>query len=73
MVSCGSCIHAKALAGNIRRGLGQENKEIVNALERMGFDLGEFCYCDRLGFVESVILVRECSAWTPIEAVDRDS
>jgi hypothetical protein len=73
MVSCGSCIHAKALAGNIRRELGQENKEIVNALERMGFDLGEFCYCDRLGFVESVILVRECSDWTPIEAVDRDS
>jgi hypothetical protein len=48
---------------DVRWGMSQENREIVNVLERVGLDLGEFRYCVRLGFVESVVLVRECGEW----------
>jgi len=45
--------------------MSQENREIVNVLERVGLDLGEFRYCVRLGFVESALMVRECGDWEP--------
>ena len=60
MVTCGNCTWARALDKETRLSLGQENKEILNTLERRGFSLEEFCYCERLGFIESVIMRREC-------------
>ena len=48
--------------------MSQENREIVNVLERMRMDLGEFRYCVRLGFVESALMVRECGDWEQAQA-----
>jgi hypothetical protein len=72
MVTCGGCEHARVIEGDVRLRLGQENKEIVNALEHVGFDLGEFCYCEKMGYVESVIMLRECEEWAPAEADQSD-
>ncbi len=60
MVTCSECIWARELDKRIRLSLGQENKEILNTLERRGFSVEEFCYCERLGFIESVIMRRDC-------------
>lgn len=65
MVTCADCIHAVDITGEIRLRLGQENKEIVNTLERQGLSLDEFCYCAKLGYIESVITRRECDEWSP--------
>ncbi len=65
VVSCADCVHAVELTREVRLRLGQENKEIINALERRGFSLDEFCYCEKLGYIESVIMRRECEEWTP--------
>ncbi len=65
MVSCADCIHAVKITRKVRLRLGQENKEILNALERRDFSLDEFCYCEKLGYIESVIMRRECEEWTP--------
>lgn len=65
MVSCADCVHAVEITREVRLRLGQENKEILNALERRGFSLDEFCYCEKLGYIESVIMMRECEEWTP--------
>jgi hypothetical protein len=40
--------------------MGQENKEILNLLERNGFDLDDFCYCLKKGFIESKLAWKEC-------------
>ena len=34
VVTCADCVHAVEITGEVRLRLGQENKEIVNALER---------------------------------------
>jgi len=60
MVTCNNCAWARELDKETRLSLGQENKEILNTLERRGFSLVEFCYCERLGFIESVIMKRDC-------------
>ena len=65
MVTCADCVHAAEITKQVRVRLGQENKEILNALERRGFSLDEFCYCEKLGFIESVIMRRECAEWSP--------
>lgn len=65
MVTCADCVYARALSREVRLGFGQENREIVNVLERRGFSLDEFCYCERLGFVESVVMQRVCDEWAP--------
>jgi hypothetical protein len=65
VVTCADCVHAAEITGEVRLRLGQENKEIVNALERRGFTLDEFCYCKKLGYIESVIMRRECEEWAP--------
>jgi len=65
MVTCADCVHAVEITGEIRLRLGQENKEIVNTLERQGLSLDEFCYCEKLGYIESVIMRRECDEWSP--------
>ncbi len=64
MVACADCANAMDITGEIRLRLGQENKEIVNALERRSLSLDEFCYCEKLGFIESVIMRRECDEWS---------
>lgn len=68
MVTCADCVHAMDIKGKVRLRLGQENKEIVNALERQGLTLDEFCYCEKLGFIESVIMRRECDEWRPVDS-----
>jgi hypothetical protein len=65
MVTCRNCVWARELDREVRFGLGQENKEIVNTLERRWFSLDEFCYCERLGFIESNIMRRECDEFQP--------
>ena len=65
MVRCSSCSWARKIADEVRLSLSQENKEIVNVLERRGFSLDEFCYCERLGYVESVLMKRICEEYEP--------
>lgn len=65
MVTCADCVHATEITKQVRMRLSQENKEIVNALERRDFSLDEFCYCEKLGFIESIIMRRECANWSP--------
>ena len=65
MVTCRDCVWARKIDKELRRSLGQENKEILNTLERRGFSLDEFCYCERLGYIESVIMRRECDEYEP--------
>ena len=43
----------------VREGLRQLNSEIVNVPAVRGYDLGEFCYCERLGYIESRRMERE--------------
>ena len=63
MVTCKRCVWAKAIDKELRLSLGQEKKEILNTLEGRGFSLDEFCYCERLGYIESVIMRRECEEY----------
>lgn len=63
MVKCRDCVWARAIDKELRLSLGQENKEILNTLERRGFSLNEFRYCERLGYIESVILRRVCDEY----------
>ena len=42
-----------------REGLGQLDRGIVNVRVGRGYDLGEFCYCERLGHIESRRMERE--------------
>ena len=63
MVTCRDCVWARKIDKELRLTLGQENKEILNTLERRGFSLDEFCYCERLGYIESVIMRRECDEY----------
>lgn len=65
MVTCRRCVWARNLDKETRFSLGQENKEILNILEGRGFSLDEFCYCERLGFIESIIMRRECDEYMP--------
>lgn len=65
MVSCGGCVWAGDIDNEVRLALSQENKEIVNILVRRGLGLDEFCYCKKLGYIESVIMKRECSDYMP--------
>ncbi len=63
MVRCGNCAWARNISKELRLTLSQENKEIINTLERRRFNLGEFCYCEKLGFIESQIMKRDCEAY----------
>ena len=63
MVTCRDCVWARKIDKELRLSLGQENKEILNTLERRGFSLDEFCYCERLGYIESVIMRRKCDEY----------
>ncbi len=63
MVTCGSCRWGREITPEVRFSLGQENKEILNALLRSRYRLRDFRYCEKQGFVESVIARKECSDW----------
>ena len=63
MVTCGSCVWGKQISRDIRFLMSQENKEIVNILECRGISLEDFCFCEKLGFIESRILKRSCNHW----------
>ncbi len=63
MVRCSDCLNAKGISVKVRWNLSQENKEILNSLIRRGLCVDEFCYCAKLGFIESVIMERECDKW----------
>jgi hypothetical protein len=62
-VACRDCRWRRRLDGGTRLRLSQENKEILNMLLRQGYDIGEFVYCERLGYIESVIARKECEEW----------
>ncbi len=64
-LTCRGCKWGRALDSETRLRLSQENKEIVNVLERRGLDLDEFVYCTRLGFIESMIAEKDCGEWSP--------
>ncbi|MCJ7574378.1 hypothetical protein MUO93_08975 [Candidatus Bathyarchaeota archaeon] len=62
-VTCRNCSWRRRLDRGTRLRLSQENKEILNKLLRQGYDIKEFIYCERLGYVESVIARKECEEW----------
>jgi hypothetical protein len=63
MDRCGGCRWAFEISDDLRMQLSQENKEILNLLESHRYSLEEFCYCSKLGFIESVIMERICDDW----------
>jgi hypothetical protein len=63
MVTCDTCFWGRQLSREIRFSMGQENKEIVNILERGRICLDDFCFCEKLGFIESRIMKRDCDYW----------
>ncbi len=63
MVSCRSCKWGRELTPEVRLALGQENKEILNALLRSRYPIRDFRYCEKQGYVESAIARKECGDW----------
>ncbi len=51
---------AKEIDTETRLALGQENKEILNALLRSHYRITEFLYCTKQGWLESAITEKEC-------------
>jgi hypothetical protein len=62
-VTCRDCRWRRRLDSGTRLRLSHENKEILNMLLRQGYDIEEFVYCVRLGYIESVIARKECEEW----------
>jgi hypothetical protein len=67
MARCSNCQFAKIITDGIRFNLSQENKEILNILLDRHYSLDEFRYCEKNGFVESAIMVRDCVDWQLVE------
>ena len=66
-VLCRECKWAKKIDPETRLALGQENKEILNALLRSRYKITEFLYCTKQGWLESAIATKECEDWEWIE------
>jgi hypothetical protein len=66
-VSCKNCAHGRAITPEVRLGLGQENKEILNRLLASRYRVDEFRYCEKTGYLESAISRKECEEWDPPE------
>ena len=66
-VFCRKCKWAKEIDSETRLALGQENKEILNALLRLRYKTNEFLYCTKQGWLESAIVKKECSDWEWVE------
>lgn len=64
---CNKCKWAKEIDPETRLALGQENKEILNALLRLRYKTNEFLYCTKYGWLESAIVKKECSDWEWVE------
>jgi hypothetical protein len=62
-VICRECKWCKEINEKIRIRLSQENKEILNLLEISGYNLTDFCYCAKKGFIESLIAKKQCIDW----------
>lgn len=62
-VLCRECRWAKVIDPDTRLALGQENKEILNALLRSRYRITEFLYCTKHGWLESAIAKKECVDW----------
>jgi len=66
-VSCKECKWARMIDLETRFALGQENKEILNALLNSRYPLSEFLYCSKNGWLESAISKKGCEDWEWIE------
>jgi hypothetical protein len=51
------------ICNDVRLNLAQENKEVLNMLEKSGYDLNHFGYCKVSGFIESLISHKTCEKW----------
>ena len=58
---CKECKWLLVLNEVVRLSLSQENKEILNTLERSDYDLSDFGYCQMTGFIESLIALKTCA------------
>ena len=67
-VHCKNCRYARVIASEVRLHLSQENKEILNKLLASRYKLDEFLYCEKLGYLESAIALKECKDWENSEA-----
>jgi len=67
-VFCRKCKWAKEIDPETRLALGQENKEILNALLRLRYKKTEFLYCTKQGWLESAIVKKECDNWEWVES-----
>ena len=63
MVKCRNCVYGIDIK-KARPTLGQENREIVNILESRRYNFDDFCYCERLGYIESRIMTRQCGEYS---------
>ena len=66
-VSCKDCKWAQVIDPETHLALGQENKEILNALLNSRYRLSEFLYCSKNGWLESAISKKECEDWEWVE------
>ena len=66
-VACKKCKWAQVIDLETRLALGQENKEILNALLNSRYRLSEFLYCSKNGWLESAISKKECEDWKWVE------
>jgi hypothetical protein len=62
-LDCKECKWAQVIDPDMRLALGQENKEILNALLNSRYRLSEFLYCSKNGWLESAISKKECEDW----------
>jgi hypothetical protein len=66
-VLCKECKWASVIDPETRFALGQENKEMLNALLNSRYRLSEFLYCSKNGWLESAISKKECEDWDWVE------
>lgn len=64
-VYCQDCKYSKKITPEIRLRLSQENKEILNKLLSSRYQLNEFLYCEKDGFLESAISKKDCESYEP--------
>ena len=62
-VTCRRCRWGVDISPQVRLGLRQGNKEILNLLLRSRYRIQDFRYCEKQGFLESAIARKECDDW----------
>jgi len=63
LVRCKECKFSTVITPEVRFALSQENKEILNKLLNSRYNLDEFHYCTREGYLVSNIGMTECENW----------